>query len=108
MTDLQLLDKFVSQPFPDPKLFREIRNRGLYGIIQYAPPGKEGKAYIRAKLIEKGYPQDPEMQQIKSIVDRLKHLQAEIAQANVTSPRAYIALLKEMETEATNLINYFK
>ncbi len=114
MTDLELIDLYCENciEFIDPRLFREIEQRGLYEIINNLPytNPKERKYVARARLSQqKGvYTGDVEIEQIASVVNRMDFLRKRLNEANLANVHLTIPLLSEMMELSSQIKDYFK
>jgi hypothetical protein len=112
LTDLELIDKYCEEclAFIDPGIFREIRARGLYSIINMLPNNvNEAKAVARARMRERGkYFNDSEIDQIAGTVQRLEFLRQQLQQVNMSDAHVLLPILDEMKELAHFVSDYFK
>ena len=112
-TDLEIIDLFCEEciDFIDPAIFREIRKRGLYSIINklHSDNVAERKALARAKLKVTGvYVGDPEIEQIASIVESIKSLQQQVYQTSPTEAIELLQLSQTLQDHCETLKNYYR
>jgi len=112
MSDLELLDLYCETCFPfiDPRVINPIQQRGLYSIIStLSGTLAERKAEVRAKLSQSGkYTGDPEIEQIASIVERIKRVQKQIAVADPAQANNIIMLCETLTNVAGRLQNFYE
>lgn len=112
MTDLELVDKYCEEcrDFINPRLFKEIGNRGLYGIINMLPKDiREAKAVARARLATTNkFFNEPEIDAIAGHIKTLERLKNKFISINITDTNLLIPVLKDMLSEATFVNDYFK
>lgn len=77
MTDLELIDLYCEKcrDFINPKLYRDIVDRGLYNIVNHLPKDiKEAKAVARGRLYETGkYSGIQDIEEIGGLIMRLEN-----------------------------------
>lgn len=112
MTDLQFVDHWIdNSEFIDPILFRELRERGLYHIVNLIGPGtrEEQKAVARARMAEAGhYVGEPEIEAVASHVDRIKFLRNKIYNTNATDVMELLELMDDMKSHCEFVRDYLK
>jgi len=112
LTDLELIDKFCVEciTFIDPRVFREIEDRGLYSIINRLPYlVEERKATARARLKLIGaYVGDPEIEQIADEISRIKALQIELFNTPASEVIKILTIIENMNKHLFFVRDYFK
>lgn len=112
ISDLQLVDLYCEEcrSFVNPKLFRQINDRGLYDIVNFLPKDiYEAKAIARARLMERGqYFGDPEIDEIAGKIQRLETLKKKLYGMNMTEVNITIPILDEMIELSEYVKDYFK
>lgn len=112
MTDLECVDNYIekSQDFINPKLFREISQRGLVQIINLLPKDiREAKAIARARLSKAGkYFGDEQIDQIAGTVQRLEFLRGNLNSLSMTDCDKTFVILAEMKELSAFVKEYFK
>lgn len=111
MTDLECVDNYIekSRDFIDPKIFREINQRGLYQIINLLPnDAREAKAIARAHLSKTGkYFGDEQIDQIAGTIQRLEFLRANLNSLSMTDCDKTFVILSEMKDLSIFVKEYF-
>lgn len=113
ITDLQLIDLYCEQclEFISPKIFRQIKDRGLYNIINFLPHNsiEEAKAVARARMGMLGkYFNEPEIDEIAGIIGNLERLKKQLNDVSITDVDKILPLLNDMTSNALFVKNYFK
>lgn len=112
MTDLELIDLWCEKclRFISPQIFRQIKERGLYHIINYLPNTTlEAKAVARARLAkEKKYFGDVEIDTIANKIDRIEFLRKALNNLKGTDVHETLPILLEMTELSTYVKDYFK
>lgn len=110
MTDLELIYEFIGKPFINPALFRQIRERGLYNIVNFLPPNaKEAKAVVHARLAKNGkYIGNEEIQIIADKIDRIQFLKQSIVDIKASEVQELIPILSEMQELSNFVLDYYK
>jgi hypothetical protein len=110
--DLEAIDQYIinCRDFINPKLFRDINNRGLYKIINGLPYDvNEAKAIARARLAKIGKSfGDEEIDQIANTVQRMEFLRDELNKIAMTDTDKVIPIVNELITQAQYVRDYFK
>lgn len=100
-SDFEVVKVFIkeSRPFLDPRLYRLIVSRGLYHIVHGLPADPaEALAVAAGRMIEEGRigSDDPEIQSVSSMIDRLKVLKSEIDGVSITDVHELKTRLRAM------------
>jgi hypothetical protein len=87
LTDLELIDLFIDFDVvgPDPRLMRDICDRGLLWVVNRLPGNNkaEEKAAARAKLASRGlYTEDDDISKIQFIVGRIEALKGQLSKTD--------------------------
>ena len=109
-----------SEEWP-PGLVERSRNSSLSGVetshaksLKWVVIGlgcdpQENKALVRAKLTTVDpYAGDPEIEQVASMVDRIKVLQAQIGKTEATDAQQIRDLAETLQLVANLLLDYYK
>jgi len=112
MTDLEFVDHWIDHSeFINPVLFRELRDRGLYHIVNLLGPGtrEEHKAIARARMAHAGhYVGEPEIEAVASHVDRIKFLRDKIHNTDSTDVIELLKLTNLMISHCEFVRDYLK
>jgi hypothetical protein len=112
LNDLEAIDQYIinCRDFINPKLFRDINNRGLYKIINGLPYDvNEAKAIARARLAKIGKSfGDEEIDQIANTVQRMEFLRDELSCLSMTDIDKVLPVVNELITQAEHVRDYFK
>lgn len=110
MTDLELIDKYCESEFIDPFIFRRIKQRGLYGIIdKLQGNSSERKAQARARLYKTGrYTGDPEIENIADLIASVDRIKQNLINTPSTEVVAILNLTEELKIYASSIKDFFK
>lgn len=112
MSNLELVDKWCEMclEFPDPRMFREITDRGLYDIVNFLPNNTpEAKVVARARMHGKGmYTGDPQIEEIASKIDRLMFLREKFNKIEVTDVHRTRPIIAEIGELTNKVAQYFE
>lgn len=108
-SDLELIDEFIikCRQFIDPKLFRQIRERGLTSFIDRLPTDiQKAKIEARLRLRTVGYyTGDPVIEKIASKMVRLDVLRSRLESLPVSKLEQIQELAQAILDLSTDIIN---
>lgn len=114
MTDLELIDYWIESGcahFPDPRMFRHINSRGLYGVIDRLEgrTHEQMKASARARMAARGkYTGDPEIEAVASLMDRIGGVQKQLCRIKPSEAEQIKETAERLAVLANQLLNYFE
>lgn len=111
MTDLEFVDHWIdNSEFINPILFRELRDRGLYHIINHLSGDRDvRRATARARMAQAGhYVGEPEIEEFAGHVDRIKKLRNDICNTEPTNPVVMLQLINDLKVHVEFIHSYFK
>lgn len=113
MTDLELVNLYIDKCFDfiDPRIFQEIRNRGLYDIINYLPKVSkdEARAVAYTRMIKAGKAfNDPRLDIINGLLKKIDIAKKKLQTIETSELQTIIEISYEMQYDANRIINYFK
>ena len=113
MTDLEVVNLYVDKcmDFIDPRIFQEIRNRGLYDIINFLPKVSKEEAYAVAytRMIKAGKAfNDSRLDVINGLLKKIEIAKNKLQTIETSELQTIIEISYEMQYDANIIINYFK